>query len=194
MQPEPMPPPTPLLPPVPAREAEIVPGSAPPAGRDPEFDPILPDHALELDHAPEAYQRLVANPFLGIAAVLAWLAGMAALIFHNVAGPFTLMAILLMFAALGLVPGLFQYQCLDCGKIGRLSEWRRHMCPSVAERRLEGRTRFWRGPTPPVQVIIWLWFLMLLFILAHSLGLRLPMSDGDEREPDAPSSAGRLTR
>lgn len=186
---QPEPPPSPLLPPPPSRGGAADPIAMPPAGRDPEFDPILPDHALELDHSPESYQRLLTNPFLGIAAILAWLAGMFALIFQGFAGPFTLMAVLLMLASLGLVPGLFQYHCLDCGKVGRLSEWRRHLCPSVAERRIEGRRRVLRGPTPPVQVILWLWALMLLFVLAHVLGLRLPSSpDAEPTAPPGPSA------
>jgi hypothetical protein len=143
---------------------------------------ILPEW-FELDHSPESYQRLVSNPFLGILGVIGWLMGMTALFVHGVGGAFTPMATLLLLASLALIPGLFQYHCLDCGATGRLSDWRRHMCPRVAERRLEGRNRRIHGPTPPVQVILWLWILMALILLVHSLGFRLPTRSLEREKP-----------
>jgi hypothetical protein len=132
---------------------------------------VLNTAGLELDHSPESYQRLVANPFLGFFAIVAWVLGVL-ILFKGVLGPFTPMAALLMLAALALLPPLFQYHCLDCGATGRLTEWRRHMCPSVAERRLEGRTRRLRGPAPPIQVLLWLWVLMALIVAAAALDIR----------------------
>jgi hypothetical protein len=176
---EPVPPDAPTPPPIPASSASPpplptstpTPPTPPPAGRDPEFDPVLNTSALELDHSPESYQRLVANPFLGFFAIVAWMA-VVLILFQGIFGPFTPMAAILMLAALALLPPLFQYHCLDCGATGRLTEWRRHMCPSVAERRLEGRTRRIRGPAPPIQVLLWLWVLMALIVAAAALEIR----------------------
>ncbi len=146
----------------------------PPPERDPEFEPIIPTRLIELDHSPESYQRLVANPFLGFFAILVWLAALYAIVVLGWVGAFAPMAVVLMIAILWLIPGLFQYHCLDCGRTGKLSDWRRHICLHVAERRIEGRVRRIRGPTPPVQIILWLWILMALALSAHSLGFRLP--------------------
>jgi hypothetical protein len=163
---EPAPPDAPTPEPTPAP----TPPELPPAGRDPEFDPVLNTEGLELDHSPESYQRLVANPFLGFFAIILWLGALYTL-FLGYLGPFTPMAALLLMSSLALLPPLFQFHCLDCGATGRLSGWRRHMCPSVAERRLEGRVRHLRGPAPPIQILLWLWVLMALIVAAAAFDL-----------------------
>src|SRR5262245_51062076 len=72
-------------------------------------------------------------------------------------------AVVLAFAVLlWLIPGLFQYHCLDCGRIGRLSRWREHTCVRSSWRRAAGRPRLFRGPPPLVQVVLWLWGLLTL--------------------------------
>jgi len=139
-----------------------------PATRDPEFQaPAEPRLRLvELDHSPEAYLRLVANPFLGLFGYIAWLSLTIGLVG---AGARSRTAILIsplvvsaMIWLLFRIPRLFQYHCLDCGATGRIAEWRRHICLASSERRRIGRPRSLRGPTPPNQVILWLWVLLAL--------------------------------
>src|SRR5262249_13185234 len=137
--------------------------------RDPEFSsPQHQGRLIELDHAPESYLRLVANPFLAASAGLAWLW----FLFHVVAefvsmrSPFTPVVALVMVGLLALIVPLFQYHCLDCGATGRLSRWRRHICMVSASRRERGRPRRLRGPSPPAQVVLWFWFVLTAGILA----------------------------
>ena len=146
-------------PPFPSRTPNV-----PAAGRDPEFGSVAGLAGLELDHSPESYLRLLANPFLGLAAILGWLGTIRALL-GGFAGALTPMAVVLMFAALYLLPGLFHYHCLDCGRSGKLRLWKRHMCARVAERRAEGRVRRLRGPSPPAQLVLWIWALMALAVV-----------------------------
>ena len=144
----------------------------PPAARDPEFGATAGLGGLELDHSPESYQRLLANPLLGLAAILGWLGVMRAL-FGGFAGPLTPMALVLMVAALVLLPSLFHFHCLDCGRTGRLRSWKGHMCARVAERRMEGRARRIRGPSPTTQLIFWFWGLMAVAVLFGAAIVRL---------------------
>jgi hypothetical protein len=135
-----------------------------PPERDPEFHTPVEPRLIVLDHAPETYQRLVANPFLAGAGFLFWLALVARLVGHvevvkNPATPFIALGIIVVLFA---IPRLLQYHCLDCGVTGRLAHWRRHVCAASAERRRQGRPRRLRGPTPPTQVILWLWVLLAL--------------------------------
>jgi hypothetical protein len=117
--------------------------------------------AGSLDDEPEAYLRLVANPFLAFAYVVFWLLLLYESLFGSLAQGSTwpliptLVAILI--AGLGLIPLLLQFQCLDCGRSGRLSRWRKHICQQSLARRNAGRRRRLRGPTPPIQVLIWMW-------------------------------------
>ena len=141
-----------------------------PAPPDPDFQATVPAPLIELDHSPESYLRLVANPFLGLFGLIVWLGALDWIVVKGGAGPFGLLALVLTLASLGLLPALFQYHCLDCGATGRLSRWRKHICPRSAARRFAGRPRRLRGPTPPVQVVLWLWGLMALTLLAHAFG------------------------
>ncbi len=133
------------------------------APRDPELDATMTELNMPYEAQPEIYLRLVANPFLGIFALVIWL-GLMYVILRGAAGPFTLLAIALSLASLALLPRLLHYHCLDCGRTGLLTSWRRHICPSVVARRFEGRARRWHGPTPTVQVLLWLWFFAALLV------------------------------
>ena len=145
--------------------------------RDPEFRPAPPAARVLRDEAgalePEAYQRLVANPFLAFAAwvfwlpasywVMAWLTRPERIERVHREGLLALanVAVILLLAAGFLAPiWLFQFHCLDCGRTSLLSRWRRHACPAILGRRALDRPRRFRGPTPPVQVVLWLWALL----------------------------------
>ncbi len=156
---------------LPPRTAAGRAANPPAAERDPEFDATVTAGSLDLETAPEAYLRLVANPFLGVLGLLAWLVAGYWIVVRGVAGLLTPIAIVLLLACLALIPGRFQYHCLDCGRTGRLSDWRRHLCRRVAERRLDGQARRFHGPPPSVQVVLWLWVLMGVILLAHALDL-----------------------
>lgn len=102
---------------------------------------------------PESYLRVVANPFLALFAILiAWA-------LPRIAGGSRLPEGVLIAVWLGAffsLPWLVQFHCLDCGKTGRLTRWRSHLCSYAAERRLAGKPRKFRGPKPTAQVFLWL--------------------------------------
>src|SRR5262249_22139577 len=139
-----------------------------PPERDPEFRGQVEPRLLEIDYAPEAYLRLVANPFLALFALIAWV-GLAALAFRRgfdgTNSVFIPAFVIVMVVLLLRIPVLLQSHCLDCGATGRLAHWRRHACPAAAARRRSGRPRPLRGPTPPTQVILWLWLLLTVGIV-----------------------------
>lgn len=166
---------------------------SPTAERDPEFDATVTARNLDLEIAPEAYLRLVANPFLGLLALLGWLLAVHWLVVRGGAGLLLPMAVILLLASLALIPGRFQYHCLDCGRTGRLGDWRRHVCRRVAERRLNAEPRRFLGPSPPVQVVLWLWVLMALVLVAHAYDW-LPFQAAPPPEPSAPRPLERLKR
>jgi hypothetical protein len=148
----------------------------PPVERDPEFRrPVGLGLGLEdLDHAPEAYLRLMANPFLGCFGLVAWaaLAVMLLRLASDIQGSLAPLVVMGMLLLLIPLPRLFQYHCLDCGATGRLSRWRQHLCARSAERRRAGRPRRLAGPTPPTQVVLWLWLALALgFIIPTLLSL-----------------------
>jgi hypothetical protein len=141
-----------------------------PVERDPEFRPLVPARRVAEDLEPGPYHRVVANPFLGLLGVLAWIAILRRLFFQGVAGPLDLvLAVLVLAGGLGL-PRLFHYHCLDCGKTGSLRLWKRHICPRVAERHFAGRPRRFRGPPPSVQVVLWLYVLLMILLALNTLG------------------------
>ncbi|GIW88585.1 MAG: hypothetical protein KatS3mg108_2909 [Isosphaeraceae bacterium] len=135
-----------------------------PRARDPDFDPV-PRSAPNATGAEESYLRLVANPFLAIAVVLLTLWSLRLIGRLPWAGgsKFALGVAVLM---IGFVLGLrgLRYHCLDCGGSGRLTRWRSHLCPAVAERRLSGQARRWRGPTPGLQLLLILWVLVAIVV------------------------------
>jgi hypothetical protein len=122
-----------------------------PRGPTAAYDPTLPI---------EAYQRLVANPFLGLLGFLLWIFALRWLGYElGPALPWPLhMAV---FAAGGLILLLFQYHCLDCGASGSLFRWHRHECEAVLERRRDGRPCRVRMSFT-LQFMLWVFFLVLL--------------------------------
>lgn len=123
------------------------------------------------DGDPESYLRLVANPFLGFVYLTAWLAVMYETVIVGFAGPLTPMLLAILIAGLWLTPQLIHFHCLDCGGTGRLPRWRKHACPKSLQRSAAGRPRRLRGPSPPLQVILWVWVLMALALFVNALGL-----------------------
>jgi hypothetical protein len=153
----------------------------PSATRDPEFATatatmLEPGDLDEAMIAPESYLRVVANPFLGFAGLAGWLIALVWVFRHlrenpHLIGPIAPFIAAVFLGCLWLIPGLFQFHCLDCGRSDRLSRWRRHTCPTSALRRLQGRPRRLRGPTPPGQVLLWLWLILTLGIVLARLGV-----------------------
>jgi hypothetical protein len=110
------------------------------------------------------YQRLVANPFLGLVALGFWLlaAGYAIL---EVRGLPLVAALVLLFASGFFFRYLFHYHCLDCGATGLLQRYRRHSCLSVQDRYRTGRRRRLRLPNPILQFVLWIYVLVALAML-----------------------------
>jgi hypothetical protein len=151
----------------------------PPPTRDPEFDPgpAAPADLIPSPINPHLYLRVVANPFLGFAGWVGWLC-LLMVVFRKLRGipelfgPLAPVMVLAFLMLLWLVPGLFHYHCLDCGRTGRLSRWREHVCVHSSWRRSADRPRLLRGPPPLVQVVLWLWGLLALALWAGSHGWR----------------------
>lgn len=137
---------------------DLVRSASPP---DPEFRSTRPGLVLGgLGSEPEAYLRLLANPFLGFTYLLVWVTALYQSTFGLFAGALTPVLVTVLLFGLWLIPMFMQYHCLDCGKTGRLSHWRNHSClPSVVRREVGKRRRF-RGPTPVIQVVLWIWLMM----------------------------------
>ena len=139
---------------------------------DPEFGSHRPGLLSGwLGGKPEAYLRLVANPFLAFAFVDVWLIVLHESVVGEFAGPLMPILVVVLLAGLGLVPSFMHYHCLDCGKSGRLLRWRKHVCHKALARREAGVRRKARGPTPPVQVILWIWLTMATAIFANQFNL-----------------------
>lgn len=153
----------------------------PAATRDPEFATgtgmmLEPADIQQAAIAPENYLRVVANPFLGFAGLVGWLIVLL-WTFRSLGknphliGPITPLIAAVFLGCLWLLPGLFHYHCLDCGQTGRLSRWRRHACTTSVLRRMQSRPRWLRGPTPPIQVILWLWLLLTTAVVLGWMGV-----------------------
>lgn len=122
---------------------------------------------MVLDHDPEDYVRIVANPFLGFT-VASWSAALLFMGAIMTPQEFTLPSLCGLAIAGGIaffVAGrLVVFHCRDCGESGRLLRWRVHNCVWANERRRLGRPRRFRGPTPVLQVVIWFWILLFLLL------------------------------
>lgn len=122
-----------------------------------------------LDHDPEDFLRIVANPFLAFAMIAFCF---ALLIFVNnkklFAGYNYYLSIVIGFVVL-FSSAFYRYQCLDCGGSGRLTRWRTHHCPASADRRRLGKRRRIHGPNPERQVVIWLFLTAFIAIFVRSL-------------------------
>lgn len=130
-------------------------------------------HDPDLDRPPSApsargepsleqeYQRLVANPFLALAAFFLWLdAARRALLARN------LVFVLLLLAALATLAALLQFHCLDCGATDLLFRWKRHVCHHALARQSAGRRRWLRGPNPATQTLLWIYVVAIASLLA----------------------------
>ena len=136
---------------------------------DPEFGSHQPGLLSGwLGGEPQAYLRLVANPFLGFTYLLVWVMVLYHSAFGGFAGPLTPILITVLLFGLGLIPTFMQFHCLDCGDTGRLFRWRKHVCHHALVRREAGIRRRVRGPTPTVQVVLWIWIMMALVLLLNS--------------------------
>jgi hypothetical protein len=135
---------------------------------DPDFQPAVapPRVAVADDAAPEDYLRILANPFLAFCGFALWLKALIALLGQktnrDLYGPLAPIIAIVFLAALWGLRSLLQYHCLDCGATGRYVNWREHECLRSLERRYMGAYRRWRGPSPFIQLILWLWALLIL--------------------------------
>jgi hypothetical protein len=150
-----------------------------PAGPPPQLDPEFATTGaptadlLPATIPPQAYLRILANPFLGFAGFVIWLRVLIWVAREmgrnpDLTGPLAPIIFVVFVACLWLLPGLFQFHCLDCGRTGRLARWRHHICPISAARRIAGAPRTFRGPPPFVQVILWLWGLVIVGLWANA--------------------------
>jgi len=145
----------------------------PRARPDPDFDAPGPRPGRPVDvewaAGPSAFRRLVVNPFLALLGLVAWWGLVSSGPFRR--APYLVVPALSLLAGL---PPLLQYHCLDCGATGRLLRWRRHACPAVRDREAADRPRRFRGPSPPLQLIIWAYVVgsiaVVLFILRSAGG------------------------
>lgn len=118
---------------------------------------------------PEAYLRLVVNPFLALLYLVAWLMALYYSVVSWFAGALTVTFIVTLIFGLWLTPYFIHYHCLDCGETGRLLRWKKHVCHRALARRESGRRRMLRGPSPPIQVVLWFWFLLALAMLLNAV-------------------------
>jgi hypothetical protein len=107
----------------------------------------------------ERYQRLLANPFLG---VLALVGSFVAIRMACKTERFDVVVVAT--ATIVFARWLLQFHCLDCGATGRLSRWREHACPAVVFRLATRSPRRFRGPTPPAQTALWLVTLVIAIV------------------------------
>jgi hypothetical protein len=144
----------------------------PPPTLDPEFRPQLTDRSLPTVVHPGAYRRILANPFLGFLGIGLWVAAFRQVLLSRL-DPVGLVVAFggLPLLAIVLLPRLFRYHCLDCGRSGRLGRWKLHVCPAVALRIVEGRPRRFRGPRPLAQTFFWGVLLAVVLALANLAGL-----------------------
>ena len=132
-------------------------------------------HDREIDDAPsprvsartrvvhQSYQRLIANPFMAMLAIIAWFAAVRQTVLMKRLDLFGLAVL-----SLGLVVFLFQYHCLDCGATGRLMRWREHACEAVRRRSQTGQMPRYHLITPVAQTLAW-FYLLILVVLAVAI-------------------------
>ena len=107
------------------------------------------------------YQRLIANPFLAVLAVVS----SAEAIRYS----FRIQKVEILFTAICgsfLIPFLLQYHCLDCGSTGLVWRSSGHSCAFVQARIQAGRARRMRGPSATAQMKLWLLGLGAVGLLA----------------------------
>lgn len=128
---------------------------------DPELDPPPVRRPERLAPDFKRFQRLIANPFLALAALVGWFFGL-----RQALDARSLPAVLALAASLGGVVFLLHYHCLDCGATGWLFRWRTHACPRSLARQREGQPLRFRGPTPTTQLVLWGYALLIGTLLA----------------------------
>lgn len=108
----------------------------------------------------EAFQRLVANPFLTF---FAWLVafGLVVQSLHRLNLALFVAGLALLFLAFLLL----QFHCLDCGATGWLLRASAHACPAVIARRQIGRSRRSRVPGLKWQLVAWFIVTLAGFVL-----------------------------
>jgi hypothetical protein len=109
---------------------------------------------------PQEYQRLVANPFLALVGLIAWVAA-----FRWALNRRSLGAVGPVVFGLVAVFALLQYHCLDCGATGSLFRWKSHACDRVRARQEADQVRRFRGPNPVLQTVLWGYLLAGVAIL-----------------------------
>lgn len=129
---------------------------------------------MEPAYIPGDHERLVANPFLALAGLLLVLVVADHLNARVEPGYRVLVGFGLLAAFVRLAPRLLHVHCLDCGATGRLSAWGEHACDAVLERRRAGARRLIRGPSPPIQVILWFYLILALVIAWNAFGATWP--------------------
>lgn len=146
----------------------------PPLRSDPEFRPVHSDRSLPTVIDPAVYRRVLVNPFLGFLASAVWLGLLRlTLILEDTDSPGRVPMLGLLIVSAWFLPRLFRFQCLDCGRTGRMSRWKSHVCPTVALRIVQGRPLRFRGPGPLVQMMIWGGVLAFVLMMARASGLTL---------------------
>jgi hypothetical protein len=139
-----------------------VPQPRPSSTHDPDLDPPrrLPTGPGRPPFLPQEYQRLVANPFLGVFGLIVGLGAFEKAIEWQ---QFPLLVLAL--AVLISVAFLLHYHCLDCGSTGLLLRWKSHACERVRARQQANQVRRFRGPNPAFQTILWGYLLFGVAIL-----------------------------
>lgn len=123
---------------------------------------------------PAAYRRVLANPFLGFLGLGVWASAIRQVILASMEDTRLFLPSLAIIVPLSwFLPRLFRFQCLDCGRTGRLSRWKSHVCPAVALRIIQGRPLRFRGPGPLVQTMMWGGILAFVLMMAKASGLTL---------------------
>lgn len=146
----------------------------PPLRADPEFRPALTERTLRTVVDPAAYRRILANPFLGFLGLICWIGLVRRVIVSWDDRPaLALPSLLAVALSAFFLPRLFRFQCLDCGRTGRIARWRAHVCPAVAARIVSEAPRRFRGPTPLAQTLAWAFVLAAVVSLLRVSGITL---------------------
>ncbi|RUL85057.1 hypothetical protein [Tautonia sociabilis] len=138
-----------------------------PLEADPEFRAVASARGLPSVVDPGAYRRVLVNPFLGLLGAGAWVAAARAVLVVGVEGMARPLLLVWLLVGAILLPRLFQFHCLDCGRTGRLARWRRHVCPKIARRIVEGRPLRIRWPGPIAQLVVWGYVLAVVLVLVR---------------------------
>ena len=96
------------------------------------------------------HQRLIVNPFLAVFGTILWFLLLRYTVQTRVLKLFAPVA-----ASFVLLIFLLEYHCLDCGRTGRLLNWRKHVCERVEVRRLSGNLRWSLWPSVFSQTVLW---------------------------------------